>query len=134
MINYTLLLTQDEAMKHIQRVSDNNDVFLLFVSFFFCKHQLIKKIAMKKLDEKIFVFNAIILKLGNISLQFLLLHISSGCDSVLSFWQIQNICYKPDNSFWKHRLSLCCWIKQYFTHDWTPLHGVQKKKRILVKM
>jgi len=64
MISYALLMIKEHGKKHVQIVSDDTDVFVLLL-FFYWKLRPSARISMKKFAGSIIDINATALKLGD---------------------------------------------------------------------
>ena len=80
-ISYALLMIKEHGKKYVQIVSDDTNVFVLLL-FFYWKLRLSARISMKKFTGSIIDINATALKLGDKCFQLLPLHAATGCDSV----------------------------------------------------
>ena len=74
-------MIKEHEKKHVQIVSDDTDVFVLLL-FFYWKLRPSARISMKKFAGSIIDINATALKLGDKCFQLLPLHAATGCGSV----------------------------------------------------
>ena len=81
MVSYALMMSREHGCRQIQIVSDDTDVFVLLVHFYW-KLRPLAAITMKRFDAKTIYVNATAMALGDKCVQLLHMHAITGCDSV----------------------------------------------------
>ena len=81
MVSYALMMSREHGCRQIQIVSDDTDVFVLLVHFYW-KLRPLAAITMKRFNGKTIDVNATAMTLGDKCVQRLPMHAITGCDSV----------------------------------------------------
>ena len=81
MVSYALMMSREHGCQQIQIVSDDTDVFVLLVHFYW-KLRPLAAITMKRFDGKTIYITATAMALGHKCVQLLHMHAITGCDSV----------------------------------------------------
>ena len=79
MDSYALMMSREHGGHQIQIVSDDTDVFVLFL---YGKLRPLAAITMKRFDGKTIDINTTVMALGDKCIQLLPMHAITGCDSV----------------------------------------------------